>query len=433
MKRFFTTLSTIIFCTLFTSAIAFGQVSLTTLSSPVTENFDGMASAATATLPNGFKIGPDWATGTTATTLAYGTTGTGIVTGTSSGGTINWANGVTATATDRSLGFLNTNSFTSPRSIVVKLTNNTGSTVTSLAVAFDYEKSRSGTRQFDWTFFHGNTTSPSTADAGGNQTYTADATNTVISNPPITTAKSFNLTGLSIANGTDYYLRWTFTGLAGSSNGQGIGVDNFSVTPLSDALDITTPNSMPNATIGAAYTTSFTASGGNAPYTYAVTAGTVPTGLTLNSDGTLSGLPTLSGVYNFDVTITDTTPPLSGITFTGNPFRKLDAFAPNATKTESFTIRVLAVPTAANAVVRGRVVNQSGRGLSRSTISVFDTQTGETRYARTNQLGYFTVADLTVGNFYVMQTQRKGYTFTENSFQLFEDLDGLVITGTPNQ
>jgi Carboxypeptidase regulatory-like domain/Putative Ig domain len=434
MKRLFTTFSAIVFCALFTSAIAFGQISLTTLTSPVTDNFDGMSTSATATVPTGFKIGTDWATGTTVTTLAYGTSGTGIVTGTSSGGVINWANGITASATDRSLGFLTTGTFTSPRSIVVKLTNNTGSTVTSLAVAFDYEKSRSGTRQFDWTFFHGNTTSPATSNTGGDQSYPADANNTVVSNPPLTTSKSFTLSGLSIANGTDYYLRWTFTGLAGSSNGQGIGLDNFSVTPFGTApLDITTASSMPNGALNQPYTTNFAATGGVGPYTYAVTAGAAPTGLTLNTNGTWSGMPTIAGTFNFDVTVTDSNP----LAFIQRSFgSKLNPSSPNAanTATESFSIMIPAAPTASTATVRGRVVNESGRGLSRATISVLDTQTGVTVYARTNQLGYFTIADLPVGNFYIMQTQRKGYDFgAANSFQLLDNLEDLVITGTPNQ
>lgn len=206
------------------------QVSITTAGAANTENFDGMGSSATATLPTGFKIGTDWASGTTVTTLAYGSTGTGVVTGTSSGGVINWANGITASATDRSLGFLNTGTFTSPRSIVYAFTNNTGSTQTDLTITFDYEKTRSGTRQFDWTFFHGNTSTPSTSAISGDQSNAADANNTTIFNPPTTTSKSVSLTGLSIANGATYYLKWTFTGLAGSSNGQGIGIDNFSIT-----------------------------------------------------------------------------------------------------------------------------------------------------------------------------------------------------------
>lgn len=47
------------------------------------------------------------------------------------------------------------------------------------------------------------------------------------------------------------------------------------------------------------------ASGGTGPYTYAVTSGTVPSGVTLNSDGTFSGNFTHSGTFDFTVTATD--------------------------------------------------------------------------------------------------------------------------------
>lgn len=212
------------------------QVSITTLGSAVTQNFDGMGSSGTATLPTGFKIGTDWSTGTSATTLAYGSTGAGVVTGTSGGGVINWANGVTASATDRSLGFLNTGTFTSPRSIVFALQNNTGSTITSLTISYDYEQTRSGTRAFDWTFFHGSTSSPSTSATGGDQSYAVEANNTTIFNPPTTTSKSFTISGLSIAPGATYYLKWTLTGVGGSTNGKGIGIDNFSITATGPSL-----------------------------------------------------------------------------------------------------------------------------------------------------------------------------------------------------
>ena len=212
------------------SSVGWGQVSITTANAANTQNFDGMGTSGTATLPSGFKIGTDWSSGTTATTLAYGTTGTGVVTGTSAGGAINWANGVTGSATDRSMGFLTTGTYTSPRSIIYAFTNNTGSTVTSLNISWNYEKSRSGSRQFDWTFFHGNTSTASTANTSGDLSYSADANNTVISNPPAQTSKSFTISGLSIANGTTYYIRWTYTGLAGSTNSQGLSIDDFSIT-----------------------------------------------------------------------------------------------------------------------------------------------------------------------------------------------------------
>jgi hypothetical protein len=74
-----------------------------------------------------------------------------------------------------------------------------------------------GSRQIDWTFFHGSSSAPSTAATSGDQTYAADANNTVVSNPPGTTSKSFTISGLSIASGADYYFRWTYTGLSGST------------------------------------------------------------------------------------------------------------------------------------------------------------------------------------------------------------------------
>lgn len=49
----------------------------------------------------------------------------------------------------------------------------------------------------------------------------------------------------------------------------------------------------------------FAASGGSGTYTYAVTGGALPDGLTLAADGTLSGVCTTNGTFNFTVTATD--------------------------------------------------------------------------------------------------------------------------------
>jgi len=48
-----------------------------------------------------------------------------------------------------------------------------------------------------------------------------------------------------------------------------------------------------------------TASGGSGSYTFAVTVGSLPTGLSLAS-GAISGTPTATGVFNFTITATDT-------------------------------------------------------------------------------------------------------------------------------
>jgi len=196
----------------------FAANSITSLGVPFTEDFSGMEDSSAAALPAGFKVGADWNAGITVADKAYGTTGAVSVTGTSTGGVVNWANGVTSGNTERSLGFLNSGtSNVSPRSIILKVTNGSGTTINNLAITFDYEKYRSGSRQFDWTFFHGSTSTAANAAPSGDQSYPADATNTVVSNPPLTTSKVVNLTGLSIANGSDYYLRWTLTGLGGAT------------------------------------------------------------------------------------------------------------------------------------------------------------------------------------------------------------------------
>lgn len=67
-----------------------------------------------------------------------------------------------------------------------------------------------------------------------------------------------------------------------------------------------TPTTVPQGKVGVAYTsTTLLASGGNAPYSYAVTSGALPAGLTLNPAGVLSGTPTAAGPFNFTVTATD--------------------------------------------------------------------------------------------------------------------------------
>jgi len=214
------------------------QLSITSTGTTFTENFNGMGSSPTATIPSGFRLSaynanPDWTTGATATTFAYGTTGAGVVASNSPGGNINWANGINTSSTDRAIGFLPSGSGnTGSSNIILRFTNNTGVTITNLSITFDYEKYRSGSRAYGWTFFHGTGTNPTISATDGDQSYAADANNNVIYNPPTTTSKTVTLSGLSIANGNSYSLKWVYTpvGTGGNTNGQGIGIDNFSIT-----------------------------------------------------------------------------------------------------------------------------------------------------------------------------------------------------------
>ncbi len=65
------------------------------------------------------------------------------------------------------------------------------------------------------------------------------------------------------------------------------------------------PTSLPAATYGTSYSSTITASGGTAPYTYAISTGSLPAGLTLSAPGTISGVPTVTGIFGFTIKATD--------------------------------------------------------------------------------------------------------------------------------
>jgi phosphodiesterase/alkaline phosphatase D-like protein len=78
--------------------------------------------------------------------------------------------------------------------------------------------------------------------------------------------------------------------------------DDVKVFPL--ALSIT-QTSLPDGTVGAAYSQTLTASGGLAPYTWSIAAGALPQGLQLSSGGVISGTPAASGSFSFTVRVQD--------------------------------------------------------------------------------------------------------------------------------
>ncbi|MDD3040980.1 S-layer homology domain-containing protein [Bacteroides sp.] len=90
-------------------------------------------------------------------------------------------------------------------------------------------------------------------------------------------------------------------------NNTEVGSYTFTVqgTGNPDALVIDTSDPV-GGTVGTAYAGhTFTSTGGTYSKTYTVTSGTLPGGLTLASDGALSGTPTAYGDFTFTVTATD--------------------------------------------------------------------------------------------------------------------------------
>src|SRR5438477_33549 len=66
-----------------------------------------------------------------------------------------------------------------------------------------------------------------------------------------------------------------------------------------------TGSQLPDGTVGSAYSATLNASGGSTPYSWSVSSGTLPTGLSLSSTGTISGTPTVAGAFPFTVAVKD--------------------------------------------------------------------------------------------------------------------------------
>ena len=96
----------------------------------------------------------------------------------------------------------------------------------------------------------------------------------------------------------------------------GVGSDatlNFTLTVVAPVVVTTT--SLPDGTVGSPYVAGLTANGGTPPYTWSIASGSLPAGLTLAPNGTISGTPTgPRATSTFTVQATDTTAPttLSG-------------------------------------------------------------------------------------------------------------------------
>lgn len=98
----------------------------------------------------------------------------------------------------------------------------------------------------------------------------------------------------------------------------------------------------------------------------------------------------------------------------------------------SFCYEPSAIPTAASAAVSGFVRNAKGRGLARSTVTIQNLNTEETRTVITNSFGRYRFNDLPVGNIYsiTISSKRAGFTEQTRSFVLNGDEENVDFTAT---
>jgi hypothetical protein len=90
-------------------------------------------------------------------------------------------------------------------------------------------------------------------------------------------------------------------------------------------------------------------------------------------------------------------------------------------------------PTAANAVVGGRILTASGLGIRNVQVTILFPN-GELRTTLSSSFGYYRFADIPVGALYVIAVSAKKYTFTESSQarQVMDDLTDVDFVADPN-
>jgi len=213
-----------------------GSISLTTLGTAYTQNFNTLANTGTTnsiTVINGWFLEEGNVTATANNGLYAAGTGSG-----NGGDTYSFG---AAASNERAFGGLLSGSVTP--TIGAQFTNNTGFTVTALDVSYVGEMWRLGQnpagRAADRLDFQLSTNATSLLTG----TWT-DYNNLDFSSPVVAgtvgalngnsllnqTSLSFSITGLSIPNGTSFWIRWRDFDLAPGAD-DGLAVDTFSLTP----------------------------------------------------------------------------------------------------------------------------------------------------------------------------------------------------------
>lgn len=150
------------------------------------------------------------------------------------------------------------------------------------------------------------------AASGGSPPYKWSVTTGALPGGISLDPSSGSLSGTPTAAGN-----FTFTVQAVDMNGaSGSKAFTLVVAAAQSPLTITTGAALPGGTVGAAYSQTIAASGGAPPYSFAVTSGSVPAGLSLNASGTLAGTPTAAAISAFTVQVTDASGAMASQAFT---------------------------------------------------------------------------------------------------------------------
>ena len=243
--------------------------------------------------------------------------------------------------------------------------------------------------------------------------------------------------------GTTYYLcvvNYTVDGDVVTLNITGGGL---STEP--PVLNTTNPSDGRRGTVYAGHT--FTATGGTGDISYTVTSGALPTGLSLASNGALSGIPTEEGSFTFTVTATDsaTTPISDSHSYTiliGAPF-STDAELKASSTVKGVTVTSLGTPNASlGSGTAGAVTITAAKAADTSNattfVTLFDSNdtnatvkavkyaSGTTDFSGFDGAMAYTNATIADGDFFIVRVRAEDST-TINYYRI-----NVTVTAAPS-
>jgi len=185
-------------------------------------------------------------------------------------------------------------------------------------------------------FAPGPSTGPAFGQVPYNRTITFDQTQAgthagpgVIYSPTAAPATTFNFNqvgtvflneGAAYVNGPDGLVSFIWGSFDGTTNLPVVYPNSLSLQNLQSELLIQiSPTSLTNASNGSSYSVTLSVTGGQSPYSWALSPGSqLPNGLNLSANGVISGTPTNvpSGLYNFTIQMTDAANRVVNVSYT---------------------------------------------------------------------------------------------------------------------
>lgn len=155
-----------------------------------------------------------------------------------------------------------------------------------------------------------------------------------------------------------------------------------------------------------------------------------PSGTTLRNQTVASGdglTPSTSlssdnvDTTNIDIAGPGSTPPAGSVMQSQNP-----------ASNDPTTFPVIFVPTAGDASIEGSVRDTNSNGIANALVTATNAGTGVSTSVRTNSFGQYLIADLPVGELYLVRVEHKRYRFPNGSviFTLNDSVTGLAFVGS---